>query len=309
MRTIIGIDIGGTSIKASAVSPNGRLLCVHTAETPKQEELVCVLESLVRLCKADAVEAGASAAAIGMGSPGIISTDGKVLFSNNLRMRNFDLRAEVEKKFQLPTSLLNDAFCATLAEFRFGAGRGVKNMAMVTIGTGIGFGAVINGELFTGTNSCMAGGHIITHAGGLDCTCGSKGCWEMYASASALIRIAKGYAQKYPESALNAKEITGLAVADCVRAGDRAASEAMQEYIANLGDGMVSACNILRPERMVVGGGLSGAGELFIEPLREYVLNKMFIGADYAPLDIVCAQMGNAAGIIGAAAYASRMIE
>jgi glucokinase len=225
-----------------------------------------------------------------------------VLYGNNIKLKEFPLRENIAGSFPaLPVSVINDASAAALAEYRLGAGKGAESMVMLTLGTGLGCAVIIDGKLLSGRNGCAAGGHIVINTAGAECSCGNFGCLESYASATALTASAETLVKRYPDGLLRGKRIDGEAVFAAAAANDAAAREAVGIFIANLGAGIVSVMNLLRPDIIVLGGGISEAGGAFLAPLREYVSARIFADEKYAPFELVTARLRISAGIIGAA--------
>ena len=201
----------------------------------------------------------------------------------------------------------NDANCAALGETMFGAGRGARNSVTVTLGTGVGTGIVADGRLLTGNRSAGAeGGHVIIKAGGEVCGCGKRGCFEAYASATALMRQTARAAERHPDSLLArlAKEqgIDGKTAFIAAKQGDKVAKRVVSTYIRYVGTGLVGFANVFYPEVFIIGGGISKEGDALILPLRRFVRRNAY-GAEFnPPIDVVAATLGNDAGVIGAAA-------
>jgi glucokinase len=246
---------------------------------------------------------------VGIGSPGLCdSCRGVVVFAGNLNFANAPVVDEMRKHIAPPVFLSNDANCAALGEALAGAAAGTRHMVMVTLGTGVGSGIIIDGKIYTGVNGAAGEiGHMVLVPEGELCTCGERGCLEAYASATALIRQAQYAAMRYPESLLglmvegDLNEITGKTVFLAAERGDAAAERVVAEYIGYLGAGLVSIVNIFRPEVVLVGGGVSHAGDALMAPLQRYVQQHSF-GSRYVDAPPVRrAALGNDAGIIGAA--------
>ena len=306
MSTIIGIDIGGMSVKAAAVTDGKIVTARRVIPTPAPQVFAEKISELALGVIAEAKEQNLNACAIGIGCPGIVSREGVVLFSNNLGLNDYPLKQLVGSAVGLPVTVLNDAFCATLAEFAYGAGRGAEIMAMLTIGTGVGCGIVVNGKLLMGKNACTAGGHIVVRGGDNPCNCGGNGCLETQASMSAVLKFAEHYAKEEGEESLFPKGFSGLHVFETANRGSVAAKRALKVFYEGLGDGIVSLCNLLRPDKIVIGGGVSARGAALTDILEKYVEERIYIKRRFADFSIVCAQTGNDAGIIGAAEYAKK---
>ena len=305
----IGIDLGGTNIAVGVVDEGHRILGAASLPTRAQEGAAAVLEGIVRGV-AEALAAAkvqkSDCAGAGLGAPGICdSAAGVVHGAHNLGWDGFRVTAPLSAALALPVFLGNDADCAALGEAMAGAAKGCESALMVTLGTGIGGGYVAGGRIQSGFRGRGGEfGHMCIQMGGEACTCGQKGCWEAYASATALIRQARAAAQAAPSSALNRTEIDGRSIYEAAAAGDETALAVTARYAEYVGVGLVSCINALFPEVVLLGGGVSGAGEALLAPLRRYVADHAFV-RDAAALPLIrAAALGSDAGIIGAAALA-----
>lgn len=247
----------------------------------------------------------AHCASIGIGSPGTCDGEnGVVARAYNLGWFNVPVCAMMTEHFGLPCRLSNDANCAALAETVAGAAVGCRNMVLVTLGTGVGGGIIQDGKIVSGVGGTGAEvGHALLVLDGEPCTCGRRGCWEAYSSATALIRQARQAAAEHPESLLaGAEEITGKTVFDAADRGDETANAVVDRFCDYLGAGVTNIVNALAPEVILIGGGISRQGERLLAPVRRYVEKNCFGGKDGAIPIIAAARLGNDAGIIGAAA-------
>jgi glucokinase len=250
---------------------------------------------------------------IGMGIPGTMNTKtGVVVYSNNLCWYNLPVKDIMENITGLTVRITNDANAAALGETMFGSGKDYETCVMLTLGTGVGGGIVINGKLVEG-NEGKGGelGHIVTVQGGRTCTCGRKGCLEAYASATALINQTKVAMEKHPESLMTqyTKEygkVNGRIAFDAAKQGDAVAKQVVETYIGYIADGITNMINIFQPDKIVIGGGISNEGEYILKPIREYVqkydYNKLFTRTE-----VSAATLLNDAGIIGAALAAKNL--
>nr|WP_297175509.1 ROK family protein [uncultured Agathobaculum sp.] len=302
----IGIDLGGTTVKAALCKEDGTLLRKQSAATPtgNAPALCAAMKRLaLGLCSEEGI-APETVTSIGIGVPGSFDKASCTLkFGTNLGMNNVSFAGAFRPEFSCPVQLDNDANCAALGEVTAGAAKGAKNMVMITLGTGVGGGVIIDGRLYTGCNG-IAGelGHIVIRQRGEPCGCGRQGCLEAYASASALVRFAERALAQGRESILR-KQAGGLnakMICDAVDAGDALARELFDEYCVNLSCGLANLINIFQPETIVLGGGLAGYGEKLLEPLRRLTHPQTFRGDDKNTV-ITCALLGNDAGLIGAA--------
>ena len=250
----------------------------------------------------------------GVGSPGTVdSSTGVVLYSNNIRWDNVPLAEELRKYLPVPVYVNNDANCAALGEVVKGAAKGCRNAAFLTLGTGVGGGIVIDGKIFEGGHpGGVELGHIRIRSDGRTCTCGRADCLEAYASASALIDDAKKMAEQNPESKLwelcghDLENMNAKIPFDAAEAGDACGKTLVENYIEYLADGITDLANIFRPDIIVLGGGICAQGKKLTDPLNQYLKENCF-GASiaYVP-QVVIAQNGNDAGIIGAASLVPR---
>lgn len=304
MSCYLGIDVGGMSVKGALFDGGARVLSVKSLPTPRGGDLA---ETVTALCRMLAAESGEEIGGIGIGCPGIIDSEsGTVVFAGNLSLKNYPLVQRVTKDLPVPVKVTNDANAAALGEAKYGAGRNYKNSILVTLGTGVGGGIVIDGKLFEGNRSAGAEiGHMVIERGGEFCTCGRRGCWEAYSSATALIRRTKWAMEENPGSAMwrgctsdTACGRTAFEYSDT----DVAARETVEWYIKYLSIGLINLANIFRPEVIMLGGGIAGEGERLTAPVQELVDRELFGGTGFAPVKVVCASLGADAGMYGAAA-------
>ena len=244
---------------------------------------------------------------VGMGSPGMIdSKKGVVVFSGNLHWSHFPLAEETQKLLNLPVKVANDANVAALGETKFGCGKNYQNTILITLGTGVGGGVVIDGKLFEGYQSAGAElGHSVIVAGGEQCTCGRKGCLEAYASATALIRDTKRAMENNKNSKMwaigSTEQVTGKTAFDYYD-NDESAKAVVDNYIEKLGVGLTNLANEFRPEAIILGGGVCAQGDNLVKPLQAFLDKEIFAGEKGPQVKILTATLGNAAGILGAAA-------
>jgi glucokinase len=307
VRSAIGIDIGGTKVGALLISEDGEVLAEERADTPR-DDVDATLEVVYRL--ADLLGERDQPAAIGVGAAGMVDAEaGMLRFAPNLDWTEVPVRDLVAKRTELPCVLDNDANAAAWGEYRFGAGRGHRDLLVVTVGTGIGGGIVSGGRLLRGAHGFAAEiGHIIVEPGGPWCGCGNRGCWEQVASGQALDRAAREAAQSRPDSLIadlaGTHAPVGRHVWEAARQRDRMATSILEEVGRRLGEGIAGLVNVLDPEAVVIGGGVVDIGDLLLAPAR-----KAFVAAVEAPdhrpeVPLVPARLGNRAGAIGAAALA-----
>ena len=243
---------------------------------------------------------------IGIGIPGAVK-NGEILYTCNLPLTGVPLAAMLRRYFDLPIYLENDANCAAVGEWLYGSGRETQNFIMVTLGTGIGGGFILNGRLYSGSGMAGEIGHMVIEAGGFPCSCGRCGCWEAYSSAPALIRMAYAAMEKHPDSILHELSgksggMDGRAVFQAAEMGDSTALELCRTYGNYLAEGLTNLANLFDPEVIAIGGGISGAPEhLLLMPVREAVRQKCYTGHAGRYPQIVTAALGGQAGMIGAA--------
>lgn len=303
----IGIDLGGTNIAVGVVNEQQQIiaqLSVPTGAFRPYEETAADMIRAVELVLDKAGLTSADCTSIGIGSPGTCdSARGVVVRAYNLGWFQVPICQILRTHFGIPVHLSNDANCAALAETVAGAAVGCRNMVLITLGTGVGGGIIINGEIYAGMRSAGAElGHLLLVLDGEPCTCGRNGCWEAYASVTALIRQAKR-AAAHPESLLNpAEEINGLDVFQAADRGDTAMQAVIGQWCEYIAAGLTDLVNTLAPEMILIGGGISRQGERILAPIRRYVTAHCFGGSEGAVPVIKAAQLGNEAGIIGAAA-------
>lgn len=310
---IIGVDLGGMSAKAACFS-DGVLSGKSRVETSSAHTPEATALALVQLCIATAEKTGKGfdqVQAIGVGSPGVIdSSTGTVVSWSNYGWKDVHLAALMEKYSGKRVFVLNDANAAAYGEAKFGAGKGYRDSVFITLGTGVGGGIIVDGKLFEGYRSAGTEvGHMVIRQNGALCSCGRKGCFEMYASARALIAHTVEEMSAQPQSALwkispTPDRVDGRTVFLGLKEGDKTAEKIFSDYIAALGEGITNLVNILRPQAVLIGGGISAEGETLLAPLRNYVYPRLYVSETYAPIAIVAAQLGNDAGLYGAAQYA-----
>lgn len=305
----LGVDFGGMSAKAGLFC-NDALIAKKTVPTAEEDGADGIAKKIadliVAICEENSVPLSCIPA-IGIGSPGIIdSENGAVLIWGNYHWKDVPLGSLVSERIGIPVFVTNDANAAALGEVKYGGSKKFNSAIFVTLGTGVGGGIIIDGKLFEGFRGAGAEiGHMILVKDGEPCGCGRKGCFEKYASATALIRMTKESIDKHPESEMATWEtVNGRTAFDCARNGDKAAQEVVDTYIDYLAEGLADLTNIFRPEAFLIGGGVSNEGENLMVPLRKKVEEKIFLPSTVVPLSIEKATLGNDAGIYGAMAYA-----
>ena len=312
MAYYVGIDLGGTNIKAGIVDDQGKLLNKESIKTKAERPCEEIIKDMGMLAAKVIEEAGLKKEdinAIGIGSPGTPDNkSGLLVYAKNLPFVNAPMRKIIRDVIDLPVYIDNDANCAAMAEAVAGAAKGVKDSVTITLGTGVGAGVIINGSIYSGFNQAGSEfGHTVLVSGGEQCSCGRKGCFEAYGSASALARMTEEAAAANPTSILGKliEENGGSANAriafDGMKAGDEVSANVVDTYIDYLSEGLANAINTFMPEVLLIGGGVCNEGDPLMIPLREKTLNKPFFGPGVRKTEIRVAKMGNDAGIVGAA--------
>ncbi len=307
----IGVDLGGTNIATAVVNEKFEIIgraSVPTNSPRPAEEIAKDIAKSVELAVENANVSLDEVNSIGIGSPGAVNAkDGVIVYSNNLGFENTPLVAMVEKYTGKKCFVENDANAAAYGEFVAGSGKGATDFVAITLGTGVGGGVIIDGKIFSGWNSFGAElGHNILIKDGEPCTCGRNGCWEAYASATALIRQTKramenDKSSKMWEIAGSLDNVNGKTAFDGMRAGDETATKVCKNYIEYVACGIVDVINIFQPEFICIGGGISKEGENLRKPIEEYANINRYGRNAKKQTQIKIAQLGNDAGIIGAA--------
>lgn len=315
MKYYIGIDLGGTNIAAGLTDRQGNILekgSVPTKSGRPAEEIAADMAALVHRLVLQRGIRMEMVDSIGVGVPGTANHErGTVEYANNLGFYDTPLVPLLERHF--PGKKIwfdNDANAAAWGEYLAGSGRGSSSMAAVTLGTGIGGGIIINGKLFEGVNYAAGElGHMVIDRNGIECNCGRRGCFEAYASATALIRQTKEAMEQNPSSALwelcggNLEAVEGRTLFDGVRKRDRISEEVLERYTGFLTTGIVNIVNIFQPEVICIGGGISKAGDMLLKPVREILDREDYARSSDKRTKLVIASLGNDAGIIGAALF------
>jgi glucokinase len=309
VRYGVGVDIGGTKVRAALVSEDGNVMLKLNAPTDPKVGADAAGDAVAQVLS----EAGQRVDAVGAAVAGFIEHPaGRIAFAPNLRYSSPEIGRELTLRFNLPVVVENDANAAAWAEYKCGAGREVSNLVMVTVGTGIGGGAIVDGRLYRGSRGFAAEfGHIPVTRDGPRCPCGASGCLEAVASGTALARAAREQVKDHPDSRVlelaggEPEKITGVMVGEASRSGDPFAGQLVREIGTWLGVGLTGLARAFDPGRIVVGGGVLGAGPLFLEAAVEE-MNRRFVGQVAAP-DVVAASLGNDAGVVGAALLGLRV--
>ena len=308
----IGVDLGGTNIATGVIDENYKIIGRGKVKTRAPRPAEAIFDSIKEAVDMAVVNAGISydeITSVGIGTPGSVNKDtGAIEFSNNLKFHNVPAKAMLEERLKKPVYLENDANAAALGEAVAGSGNGVKNFVAVTLGTGVGSGIIIDGKIFRGSNFCGGEmGHMVINVDGIPCNCGRKGCWEKYASATALVSQAVEAMQGDKASLLwqtcdgDLNKVDGKSIFDAVDLGDETAKAVVNRYLYYVSIGIANVVNALQPETVCVGGGISGQGEKILQPIRDMVKAERYSVYAENQANIVPALLGNDAGIIGAA--------
>jgi glucokinase len=308
----LGIDLGGTFIKIGLVDDRYSIINKISIPTQSEHPFESVVQDIALTCLSFLKESNVQLReleSVGIAVPSIVDPHNKhIVYANNLNWKDVDLLGELKKYLDVPIYIADDADCAALGEVLAGSARGIKEALMITLGTGVGGGFIMGGKIYKGGDGygCEPG-HTILQMNGEACTCGRKGCLEAYTSITALIRDAKRAINRNPTSLIlkmvddNLDKIDGRIIFEAADQKDSVASEVVDQYLNYLAEGIASLHNALRPQVIIIGGGISSRKERLIEPLK-LKLKDLVFAADYLGLpNIVTAELGNDAGIVGAA--------
>ncbi len=309
----LGVDLGGTNIKAGICDSNGKIVKKMSLPTNKGDTADSITDAIVKLCYMLLEETGLSVDDLeymGVAAPGTVDLQtGEVVFCNNLPFLDYPMEKEIYARIPVKKVYLeNDANAAALGEVICGGAKGVKSAVIVTLGTGVGSGIIIDGKIYSGFN--YAGGeigHIVIQMNGRDCTCGRKGCFEAYSSATGLIKTTKEAMEADKDSLMwsiaaeNGGKVNGQTAFIGAKQGDKSAKAVVKSYIEALSCGIINIINIFQPEVICIGGGVSNEGDNLFLPLMELVEKEQYSRYCDSKTEIRMALLGNDAGIIGAA--------
>ena len=311
MKYYVGIDLGGTNIVAGVVDEEYNIIAKASTKTncPRPEKEIA--DDMARM----AIEAVKNAKLsmdqiewIGVGTPGIANSEtGIIEYSNNLGFKNTPMVKYIQETIDKPVFIENDANAAAYGEFVAGAAKGAKNAVCITLGTGVGGGIIVDGKIYSGSNFAGAEiGHTVIEVDGAQCSCGRKGCFEAYSSATGLIRMTKEAIAEHPDCIMAQSEkekgkVTARTSFDCMRAGDKYAKAVVDKYIKYLAAGITNTINIFQPDILCIGGGVCNEGDPLLLPMKELVAKEVYTRNSEKNCEIVIAKLGNDAGIIGAA--------
>ncbi len=313
----LGVDLGGTNIAVGIVDENYKLIHKDSVPTEAQRAPEAIVDDIAMLCRRVLADQNISideVGGIGIAAPGTVNgRDGFVEYANNLPFKHFPIAPLLRERIggDIPVFVENDANAAAWGEAVAGAAKGTSNSVMITLGTGVGGGIIINNQVYSGFNGAGGElGHMVIVTDGAPCSCGRHGCWEAYSSATALIRMtqekldecaAAGRATIMTELVAKKGRVNGRTAFDGMRAGDAAAREVVDTYLHYLACGLVNIINVFQPEILSIGGGISGEGQSLIDALLPLIRKECYGGNTVKATEIRIAQLGNDAGIIGAA--------
>ena len=311
MKYYVGIDLGGTNIVAGVVDENYNIIAKASTKTncPRPEKEIA--DDMAKMALQAVKNANLTIDQIewiGVGTPGIAnSATGIIEYSNNLGFKNTPMVKYIQETINKPVFIENDANAAAYGEYVAGAAKGAKNAVCITLGTGVGGGIVIDGKIYAGSNFAGAEiGHTVIEVDGPQCSCGRKGCFEVFSSATGLIRMSKEAMAEHPETIMNkmAEEkgkVTARTSFDAMRAGDAVAKAVVDKYIKYLAAGITNTINIFQPDVLCIGGGVCNEGDPLLLPVKALVKEEVYTRNSEKNTEIVIAKLGNDAGIIGAA--------
>lgn len=310
----LGIDLGGTNIVAGVVDENYNIIAKESCKTnvPRPEKAIC--DDMAKLAEKAVVSAGITMDDIewvGIGVPGAVNREtGIIEYSANLYFHNWNVVGMMQERLNKKVIIENDANAAALGEFLAGAAKNSKNAVAITLGTGVGGGIIIDGKIYSGSNFAGAElGHMVIVYDGRECACGRKGCWETYASATGLINLTKDAIREEAQKGSymlkmvggDIDKVSGITAFKAMREGDATGKAVVAKYIEYLACGITNVINIFQPDVLCIGGGISREGETLLAPLREIVEKERYTKHNAKQTVICAAELGNDAGIIGAA--------
>ena len=308
----LGIDLGGTNIAAGVVDENFKIVGsgkVKTGAGRSAQEIVKDMAQAARIAVKNAGLELSDIYSLGIGSPGsVVPSKGVVAYTNNLNFKNVPICAMIKELLGIDAYIENDANAAAYGELLAGAGKGCKDLVAITLGTGVGGGVIIDGKIFSGSNNAGTElGHTVICVDGIHCSCGRDGCWEAYASATALIRQTKDEMSRCPDSVMwelvngDLDNVSGITAFDAMRKGDAAGQRVVDKYLRYVAIGITNMINIFQPDVLCIGGGVSKEGDTIIKPITDFVVRERYSKNIEKQTVIKTAALGNDAGIIGAA--------
>ena len=309
----IGVDLGGTNIAAGLVDADNKVIssvsCKTNLPRPEAEIEQAIADLCHELCEKNGVDFAEQIDWVGIGTPGSVDPEtGIVEFNANFGYRNWHLRDHVADLLGCRVFIENDANAAAYGEYVAGGARGAKHAVVITLGTGIGSGIIIDGKIFSGYNAAGAElGHMVIVKDGRPCMCGRCGCWEKYASSRALTEDTCAAMRKHPDNMMwdlvdgDLSKVNARTAYDAMRAGDALAKQIVDNFVSYIACGIANVINIFQPEILCIGGGISREGETLLAPIRKYVDREEYARENARRTHIVAAQLFNDAGIVGAA--------
>lgn len=312
MKYYIGIDLGGTNIVAAVVDENYSIISKASTKTNRPRPAEAIADDMAAMAIKAVEEAGLTMADIewvGVGTPGLANSEtGIIEYSNNLGFENTPMAELIRKHIDKPVYIENDANAAAYGEYVAGAAKGAKNAVCITLGTGVGGGIIIDGKIYAGSNFGGAEiGHTVISMDGPQCSCGRKGCFEVYSSATGLIRMTKEKMAACPDTVMHqiteerSGKVSARTAFDAMRQGDAAAKEVVDFYIKALAAGITNTINIFQPDILCIGGGVCNEGDPLLLPMKALVEQEVYTRNSPKNTRIVIAELGNDAGLIGAA--------
>ena len=312
MKYYIGIDLGGTNIVAAVVDEKYNIITKASTKTNRPRPAEAIADDMAAMALKAVEEAGLTLDQIewvGVGTPGLANSEtGIIEYSNNLGFENTPMAEYIRRHIDKPVYIENDANAAAYGEYVAGAARGAKNAVCITLGTGVGGGIIIDGKIYAGSNFGGAEiGHTVIQVDGAQCSCGRKGCFEAYSSATGLIRMTQEAMEADPDSKLHTVsaerggKVSARTAFDAMRLGDATAKRVVDDYIKYLAAGITNTINIFQPDVLCVGGGVCNEGDPLLLPMKALVEKEVYTRNSPKNTKIVIAELGNDAGLIGAA--------
>ncbi|MBQ8927886.1 MAG: ROK family glucokinase [Oscillospiraceae bacterium] len=312
MKYYIGIDLGGTNIVAAVVDENYSIITKASTKTNRPRPAEAIADDMAAMALKAVEEAGLTLDQIewvGVGTPGLANSEtGIIEYSNNLGFENTPMAEYIRRHIDKPVYIENDANAAAYGEYVAGAARGAKNAVCITLGTGVGGGIIIDGKIYAGSNFGGAEiGHTVIQVDGAPCSCGRKGCFEAYSSATGLIRMTREAMEQDASSKLHTVseerggKVSARTAFDAMRLGDATAKRVVDDYIKYLAAGITNTINIFQPDVLCVGGGVCNEGDPLLVPMKALVEKEVYTRNSPKNTKIVIAELGNDAGLIGAA--------
>ncbi len=312
MKYYIGIDLGGTNIVAGVVDENYNIVSKASTKTNCPRPAEAIADDMAAMAIQAVKEAGLTMDDIqwvGVGTPGIANSEtGIIEYSNNLGFKDTPMAEYIRRHIDKPVYIENDANAAAYGEYVAGAAKGARNAVCITLGTGVGGGIIIDGRIYAGSNFAGAEiGHTVINVDGPRCSCGRRGCFEVYSSATGLVRMTKEKMEVCPDSKMHevtaerGGKVSARTAFDCMRMGDAAAKEVVDAYIRHLAAGITNTINIFQPDILCIGGGVCNEGDPLLLPMKELVAKEVYTRNSPKNTEIVIAKLGNDAGLIGAA--------